>query len=194
MTYEAAMHSATVKLIPNILTTLRLVLVVPICLFILSENYQPVLWVALIAGLSDAVDGWLARRLGSVSRYGAIADPLVDKTLLISVYCCLMIVEVLPWWVFVIIVARDVIIVSGAFVYHWLFGRYEIKPSFWGKASTAVQIIFALMLLTQQLFPVFPVLVLQVTTWLLILLAFVSGGHYVYVWGSSAMTLQGSKR
>ena len=188
------MRSATVKLIPNILTILRLVLVVPICLLILSENYQPVLWLALIAGLSDALDGWLARKLGSVSRYGAIADPLIDKTLLISVYSCLMIVDVLPWWVLIIMVTRDAVIVSGALAYHWLFGRYEIKPSFWGKASTAVQIIFALMLLTQQLFPVFPVLVLQLTTWLLILLAFVSGGHYVYLWGKKATALHRSKR
>ena len=190
---EVALRRATVKLIPNILTTLRLLLVVPICLLILSENYPPVLWIALIAGLSDAVDGWLARRLGCVSRYGAIADPLIDKTLLISVYSCLMIVAVLPWWIFVIIVTRDVVIVSGAFAYHWLCGRYDIKPSFWGKASTAVQISFALMLLTQQVFQVFPVAVLQVTIWLLILLAFVSGGHYVYTWGAKARALQRSK-
>lgn len=187
------MHSLAVKLIPNLLTTLRLILAVPICLLILRENYHPVLWLALIAGLSDAADGWLARRLGVVSRYGAIADPLFDKTLLNSVYICLMLVGVMPWWVAVIIVARDMVIICGAFAYHWLCGSYKIEPSFWGKASTGVQIIFALMLLTEQVQPVFPLLFLQVTLWLLILLAFVSGGHYVYIWGAKALTMQQGK-
>jgi len=90
------MTSVVIKQIPNALTTLRLILAIPICLLILNENYQAVLWVAFIAGLSDGVDGWLARKLGAESRYGAIVDPLSDKAQLIGVYGSLAVVEFLP--------------------------------------------------------------------------------------------------
>ena len=90
------MTSGVIKLIPNILTTLRLILAVPICLLILDENYPAVLWIAFIAGLSDGVDGWFARKVDALSRYGAIVDPLSDKALLISAYVAFVIVGLLP--------------------------------------------------------------------------------------------------
>lgn len=179
--------SVVIKQIPNVLTTLRLMLALPIAWLILEENYAVVLWIALLAGISDGVDGWLARRLNARSRYGEIVDPLSDKVLLVSTYVSLGVVGLLPWWVAVIVAARDVLIVSAALAYHWLFGRYDMAPSFWGKASTSVQIVFALMLLTQQVFPVFPPLIFQIGLWILILLALVSVGHYGYIWGRKAL-------
>jgi len=185
----------TIKQLPNFLTTLRLILAVPICLLILAENYPAVLWVAFIAGSSDAVDGYLARKLNALSNYGAIVDPLADKTLLLSVYISLTVVGIVPYWVTAILVSRDVLIVSGALAYRCLFGRYQIAPSLWGKISTAVQIVFALMLLTQQVYPVFPVLIMQIGLYLLILLTCVSGGHYLYVWGAKILAaIQGYRR
>ncbi len=176
-----------IKQIPNIITTSRLILAAPIYLLVLYENYPAVLWLALIAGLSDCADGWLARKLDALSRYGAIADPLSDKIMLICVYIALVQVEQIPWWLAVVIVARDVVIVSGAFVYHWLFGRYEMAPTIFGKANTCAQIIFALMVLAHQVYPVFPELCFTIGLWLLIILAFVSGGHYVYIWGKKTV-------
>ncbi|MCD6525500.1 MAG: CDP-alcohol phosphatidyltransferase family protein [Desulfuromonas sp.] len=171
-----------------------MVLAIPVCLLILAENYQAVLWIAFIAGFSDAIDGWLARMLNCESRYGAIVDPLSDKTLLVGTYIGLAVVGLLPWWLAAIVVLRDVLIVSGALVYHWLFGRYEMAPSLWGKVSTCVQIAFALMLLTHQLYPVFPLCFFQIGTWLVILMSFISGGHYVYIWGGKALVAQQDKR
>jgi cardiolipin synthase len=189
---KSMMMSTVIKQIPNALTTLRLILAIPICMLILAENYAVVLWIALIAGLSDGVDGWLARRLNAESRYGAIVDPLSDKALLISAYVAFAIVGLLPWWVAVTIVTRDVLIVCGALAYHWLFGRYDIAPSLWGKISTSVQIIFALMLLVHQVYPVFSPLVLQLGLGLVILLALFSGGHYIYIWGGKALAKRNS--
>ena len=180
-----------IKQIPNALTTLRLILALPVCLLILNENYPAVLWVALIAGLSDAVDGYLARRLNALSYYGAVADPLADKTLLLSTYIAFSVVGLLPWWVAVLLLIRDLLIVSGALIYRRKFGHYKMAPSVWGKSCTAMQILFALMLLMQQVYPVLPEFILQVALWLVILLAFVSGGHYLYIWGRKIMTGKG---
>ncbi|MDX2319390.1 MAG: CDP-alcohol phosphatidyltransferase family protein [Moritella sp.] len=184
------MTNVVIKQLPNALTTLRLLLAAPICLLILDENYSAVLWIALIAGISDAVDGWLARKLNIESRYGSIVDPLSDKVMLISSYLAFAVVGLVPWWVAVIIVARDAVIVSGALVYYGLFGRYEVAPSIWGKTSTTVQIVFALMLLTQQVYPVLPTLSFQIGLWLLIFMTIVSGCHYVYIWGCKALSQQ----
>ncbi|PKH06187.1 CDP-alcohol phosphatidyltransferase family protein [Moritella sp. Urea-trap-13] len=184
------MTNVVIKQIPNALTTLRLLLSVPICLLILNENYSAVLWIALIAGVSDAVDGWLARKLDIESRYGSIVDPLSDKAMLMSSYLAFAIVGLLPWWVAVVIVARDAVIVSGALAYYGLFGRYEVAPSIWGKTSTTVQIVFALMLLTQQVYPVLPALSFEIGLWSVILMVIISGCHYVYIWGAKALSQQ----
>jgi len=181
------MSNAVIKQIPNALTTLRIFLAIPVFLLIIEENYPLVLWVALIAGLSDGVDGWLARKLDAMSRFGAIADPLSDKALLISAYLGFVVVGLLPWWVAFIVALRDGIIVSGALVYHWLFGRYDMSPSILGKASTFVQIAFALVLLMQQVYPLFPEVFLQIGIWMLVLMAVASGSHYVYIWGNKAL-------
>jgi len=181
------MTSAVVKQIPNALTTIRLLLAAPICWLILDQNYPVVLWLAGLAGLSDGVDGWIARKLNATSRYGALVDPLADKILLGSVYTSFAVVGLLPWWVAALVVLRDLVIVGGALAYHWRFGAYDAMPSIWGKASTLVQIVFAVMLLVYQVSPLFPAFLLLAGQWALIVLAFASGGHYVYTWASKAL-------
>jgi len=142
--------------------------------------------VALIAGTSDALDGWAARRLNVTSRFGAIADPLADKLMLGGAYLSFAIAGLLPWWVALVVVGRDVFIVAGALIYHWRFGRYEMDPSHWCKLSTFVQILFALMLLAQQVQPVMPEQLLILVRYALVLVAFISAGHYFVVGVSKA--------
>ena len=184
------MTNAVVKQIPNILTTLRLILAAPICVLILNENYPAVLWIAVFAGLSDGVDGWLARKLNALSRYGAVVDPLADKALLVSAYISFAVVGLLPWWVAVVVAARDLVIVSGALAYHRLCGRYQMAPSILGKVSTGVQIAFALIVLTHQVYPIFPSLMFQIGPWLVALVALASGSHYVHTWATRALVAQ----
>ncbi|GAB1262466.1 CDP-alcohol phosphatidyltransferase family protein [Aurantivibrio plasticivorans] len=176
------------KQVPNLLTTLRILLAAPVAWLIIEGEFSLVLVLAFIAGVTDGLDGWIARRFNAQSRYGAIADPISDKALLIGTFVSLAWVGLVPEWVAWLVVARDVVILTGAICYHWLYGRYDMAPSFWGKASTLVQICFALMVLTQQVTPVFTAEVFQGMLWLLIALAIISGGNYIKVWGGKAMT------
>lgn len=188
------MISAAIKMIPNALTAMRMILALPIFWLILNEKYSTVLWIAFIAGLSDGIDGWLARKLNVLSRFGEIADPLSDKFMLVSTYLAFAVVGLVPWWLTGIVMLRDVVIVSGAVAYHLLFGRYSMAPSLWGKLSTLVQILFALMMLAHQVYPVFPVFTLEFGLWLVVVMAFISGGHYVYVWGNKARDKSRAKK
>jgi cardiolipin synthase len=181
------MTAAPVKQIPNVLTTLRLLLAVPICWLIIEENYPVVIWIAVFAGLSDGVDGWIARKLDATSRYGSIVDPLADKVLLGSAYTSFAVVGLLPWWVALIVVLRDLVIVAGALAYHWRYGAYDAAPSIWGKFSTLAQIALAVLLLVYQVYPLFPAFLLLVGQWAVIVLAFASGGHYVHTWAAKAL-------
>ena len=174
--------------LPNLFTALRVVLVLPLCLLIIADEYVAALWVALIAGVSDSLDGWTARRLNITSRFGAIADPLADKLMLGGAYLSFALAGLLPWWVALVVVGRDVFIVTGALLYHWRFGRYDIDPSRWGKLSTFVQILFAVLLLAQQVQPLMPPQLLELVRYALLLLAFTSAAHYGVVWGSKART------
>jgi len=183
---EGQTHTA-LRQLPNALTTLRLFLAIPICLFILQGHFTVVLWITFFAGLSDVVDGWLARKLDAQTRYGAIADPLSDKAMLIGTYVCLAVVGLIPQWVAMLVVARDLIIMTGALAYHWLIGHYDMSPSFWGKACTLVQIAFALMVIVQQVFPVFSDTYFRAALWLVLALTLISGGNYVSVWGKKAL-------
>ena len=185
---------SAIKMIPNFLTVMRIFLAIPIVWLILNERYSAVLWLAFIAGLSDGIDGWLARKLNVLGRFGAIADPISDKVMLVSSYVALAIVGVLPWWLTMIVVLRDLVIVSGAVAYHLLFGRYDMAPSLWGKLSTLVQIVFVLVMLAQQVYPVFPDISLQIGLWLVVVMAFISGGNYVYVWGGKALAKHKEKQ
>jgi cardiolipin synthase len=180
------MTNKILRQLPNALTTLRLLLAVPICIFILHREFEAVLGLAAFAGISDLVDGWWARKMGAQSRYGSLADPAADKILLIGTYVTLATVNAIPMTVTVIVVVRDLVIVTGAIAYYLLISRYEMAPSLWGKASTLVQIGFALVVLTQQVYPIFPPFFFEFGMLMVIALAFISGGNYVVVWSRKA--------
>lgn len=165
---------------------MRILLALPIFVLIAQHNYVPVLWITLFAGISDALDGWLARRLGVTSYFGAIADPLADKFMLGGAYLGLAVAGVIPWWLALLVLGRDVYIICGASAYHWRFGRYQMDPSGWGKGSTFAQIALAVLLLAQQVQPLLPILLLDTLQYAVVVLAVVSAGHYTWVWGSKA--------
>jgi cardiolipin synthase len=181
------LQDTLIRQLPNLLTTLRLLLAIPLCLLVLKENFEAVLWVAFFAGASDGIDGWLARKLDATSRYGAVVDPLADKVMLSGIYPCLAAVALLPWWVALLVIGRDMIIVLGALAYQGLYGRYDMQPSALGKASTFLQIILALAILVQQVLPATPTVVLLMLQYLVVVATVVSGCHYVAVWGLRAV-------
>lgn len=173
-------------MLPNALTSMRILLALPIYLLITEQHYAPVLWLTLIAGISDALDGWLARRLGVTSYFGAVADPLADKFMLGSAYLGLAVAGIIPWWLALLVLGRDLYIVCGALAYHWRFGRYEMDPSGLGKGSTFAQVALAVLLLAQQVQPLWPQLLFDLLQYAVVLMAVLSAGHYTWVWGAKA--------
>lgn len=181
------MAGSILRQLPNTLTTLRLLLAVPLCWMILQRDYEAVLWVALAAGVSDGIDGWLARRLDATSRYGAIVDPLADKVMLSGAYPCMAMVGLIPWWLALLVIGRDLVIVAGALAFHGLYGRYEMSPTGLGKFSTFLQILFALIVLANRVYPVLNQPALSVMLLVVAAVTTASGVHYVYIWGNKAL-------
>lgn len=138
--------------IPNIITVVRLVLV-PVAVWAISdEQLGLAFWIFLIAGISDGIDGYIARRWNLRSKLGSYLDPIADKALLVSIYVTLGIEGVLPRWLVILVVSRDLLIVGGI-VLSWVMGRpVEVKPIFVSKANTTAQIGFAAAILGSRAF------------------------------------------
>jgi cardiolipin synthase (CMP-forming) len=133
--------------LPNIITLLRIILV-PVVIWLINDgNYLPAFWIFLGAGVSDAIDGYLARRWNQRTELGAYLDPLADKALLVSIYISLALTDILPQWLAIAVVSRDVMIV-GAVMLSMLMGKpVAIAPLWVSKLNTAAQISFAALVL-----------------------------------------------
>ncbi|MCW8839927.1 MAG: CDP-alcohol phosphatidyltransferase family protein, partial [Gammaproteobacteria bacterium] len=127
--------------IPNLISVLRIMLVVPIMVLLARGEYLLVLMLFVVAGLSDSLDGYLARRFDWRSQLGALLDPLGDKFLLVGVYLVLGWNGLLPGWLVGLVILRDVVIVSGALAYRRLCGELTMEPTLISKANTLLQIV-----------------------------------------------------
>ncbi|MDD5329795.1 MAG: CDP-alcohol phosphatidyltransferase family protein [Sulfuricella sp.] len=175
----------------NAVTSVRAVLA-PVLVYLLGRGlYEFALWAFLAAGLSDALDGFLARRLHQLTRFGAILDPVADKLVIVSSAIALAAQDLLPLWLVLLIVARDVVIVAGAVSFRLRFGHLDMAPLPAGKASTFAQIGLILLVLLQA------ASWLDASAWLPALhvltgaVAVASGAQYVAVWGSKALRQSG---
>lgn len=169
--------------IPNLISILRIILVIPVVVYLLLNNYALALLLFMVAGLSDAVDGYLAKQYDWESRTGAILDPLADKFLLVSCYLVLGWLGQLPAWLVIVVIVRDVVIVAGALCYHWLVERFEMVPSMISKTNTVCQIILILaVLFSLGLYPV-PEWMLQLLIYTVLATTLISGLGYVGLWG-----------
>lgn len=169
--------------LPNTLTVLRCLLTLPLAWQLTERQFGNALILFLIAGASDAFDGFLAKRFQWQSRFGAIADPLADKLLLLVGFGMLSYIEVLPWWLFGLVFARDALIVGGALSYHWLFGPYPMQPTLLSKTNTTLQILLlSLVLINLGLWPM-PYWLLASGIVIVSFSTIVSGLDYVWTWG-----------
>ncbi len=133
--------------IPNLITVFRLVLVPVVILMILQEEWGWALALFVIAGISDGLDGFVARRFDMRSALGAVIDPLADKALLVTIYVTLAIVEVIPAWLAIAVVSRDIMIVMAFMVSSVMARPMAVKPLFIGKVNTGLQIVLAALVL-----------------------------------------------
>lgn len=148
----AAGHAGGHRLrhLPNVISVLRIVLVAPLLTAIITGRYQAALGLAVAAGVSDGVDGWLARRYRWQSRLGSILDPVADKLMLVGCMLALGWLHEVPRWLVVLVVARDAVIVVGVLAWHRMLHNFRAHPSWISKTTTVAQIGFVLLVLADH--------------------------------------------
>ena len=172
--------------IPNIISVIRILLVVPIAIALFHERLALSVMLFALAAVSDAADGFLAKRFGWQSELGAVLDPIADKLLLATVFVTLSLLKLVPLWLMAAAVARDVIIVSGAVAYRVFIGPLTAHPSLISKINTLCQALFILAVVCRAKFMLPPQ---WTVTWLGALVfatVVVSGIDYVLVYGRRA--------
>jgi cardiolipin synthase len=172
--------------IPNIITVFRFLLVPPFVLVLLQEQFGLALLLFGIAGFSDALDGYLAKRFNWTSRLGALMDPLADKLLLVSSYVTLGWLQWIPLWLVGVVILRDLVIVSGALVYNFRIERLEARPSMMSKLNTFTQIMLVLAVLFSQAVKALPYLWMDVLLYCVLVTTLWSGIDYVWRWSRRA--------
>jgi len=184
---EAALRAGANKMLrhlPNLISALRIALVAPLIAAILLGRYETALVIAVIAGVSDGVDGYLARRFGWQSRLGSMLDPAADKLMLVGCMLALGWLHEAARWLVALVVARDLVIVLGALAWHRVVHGFEVRPSWLSKATTVAQIGFVLLVLADQAFDWH--LHMLVPGWIVASLTAASGIDYVVRWSRMA--------
>jgi cardiolipin synthase (CMP-forming) len=139
--------------IPNLITLLRIILVPVIVILLIQGFFFKALIVFIVAGLSDALDGFLARVLKQQTVLGAYLDPIADKALLASSFITLSVLHIIPSWLAVIVISRDFIILLGISVLSIMSISVEIRPAFVSKVTTGLQLITVLLALSFRCLP-----------------------------------------
>jgi cardiolipin synthase len=163
----------------NIITFGRLCAVPLAFWMMLDHRIAQAFYLFVVAGLSDALDGWLARRYGG-NAIGAMMDPVADKALLVTMYITLAAVNVLPDWLAILVVFRDVIIVGGVVILFVMGNAVAIKPLYISKLNTVLQILLVAVSLLQGGFGLGLPLLTGVLIWSVALTTLASGAAYVW--------------
>ncbi|HIJ79109.1 MAG: CDP-diacylglycerol--glycerol-3-phosphate 3-phosphatidyltransferase [Desulfobulbaceae bacterium] len=127
--------------IPNLLTLARVLLIPLLVIFLLEGKVNYAFWVFMVAGVTDALDGFLARALKQKTDFGAFIDPIADKLLLITSFVTLAALDLLPNWITVLVVSRDVLILGGIGILTRYRRPVPIKPSLVSKVTTFLQLV-----------------------------------------------------
>ncbi len=178
--------------LPNLISGLRIVLVAPLLAAIVTRRDGAALAIAIVAGVSDGLDGYLARHYHWQTRLGSILDPAADKLMLVGTMLVLGLGHAVPWWLVVLVVARDAVIALGALAWYAVFRSFDAHPSWISKVTTVVQIGYVLLVLADHAFGVR--LPLRAAGWIVAACTLASGLDYVVRWGRLAQHGLGSGR
>jgi cardiolipin synthase (CMP-forming) len=181
-------RSIALASLPNLITLGRLLCVPVTVWLILNAYFGAAFWLCVVAGLSDAADGFLAKQLRAKSELGAYLDPLADKALLVSVFVTLGYAGVVASWLVILIVFRDLLIVGGALVYATMTRTLRMQPLFISKLNTALQIVLAAVLLARSAYG-FADGFVEILIHVVAATTILSGAAYVMKWGFSAAKL-----
>jgi len=167
--------------IPNFLSLLRIILVPVIVIFLIQGSYTKALIAFVIAGLTDALDGAVARILNKQTKLGSFLDPLADKILLSTSFIALAIFSLIPSWLAVIVISRDFMILLGIVILSMMSVAYEIKPIFVSKVTTTLQIatVFFALLLKTFTYDIISYNLIIILSWLTASFTIISGLIYI---------------
>lgn len=166
--------------IPNFLSLIRIFLVPVLVIFLIQGSFLNALIVFVIAGITDALDGFFARILNQKTVLGAYLDPLADKALLISTFVTLSILGMIPAWLTVIVVSRDFVILLGVSVLFFMSVSFEIRPAFVSKVTTVLQLLTVFLVLGLRcLTEDFSCQSIEMVYWVTALVTIISGLNYV---------------
>jgi cardiolipin synthase len=167
--------------LPNIITFARLC-AVPLAFWqVVEHQFAHAFYLFLAAGLSDALDGWLARRNGGGNAVGAVLDPVADKALLVTMYGTLAAVKVLPDWLAILVVFRDIVIVGGVVVLSLAGQSVVIHPLYVSKLNTALQIAVVAVTMMLAGFRLSAPILTTVLVWSVAATTLASGTAYVWI-------------
>jgi cardiolipin synthase len=167
--------------IPNLITCIRIILVPIFVIYLINDELLPALVVFILAGLSDGVDGLVARLFDQKSKLGSYLDPLADKILLVTAFVVLATKELVPPWLTVVVISRDILILLGVLILFLNGQDFTIKPSIWSKITTCLQLGSVFIVLSKDyldLAPQFSIYLFWVTG----ILTVSSGLHYMRYW------------
>lgn len=176
--------------VPNLLTLARIGMVPWLVVLLQQQDYGLSLAVFVIAGVSDGLDGYIANKYNAKTKLGAILDPLADKALLVSSYIMLSLMEIIPFWLVVTVVFRDVVIISGYLIMEIFFGEVKMQPLRISKVNTVVQIAFIVIVLLSLAFELNLTTIINLSAYTVFLTSVSSGVAYVYIW--ALKTTEGS--
>lgn len=178
------------KHLPNIISILRILLVIPTINYLWHNEFAKALTVFFIAGASDGLDGFLARRFGWMTRLGSVLDPLADKLLMTAIYFTLGLMEHLPVWLVALVIGRDIVIILGALAYRLLVKDITMQHLLISKLNTGAQILLVLLLIFHlSTFPYAAQVPAEVISLLIYFVTFTtiaSGVAYVVIWSKRA--------
>ena len=165
--------------LPNSLTILRIFLIPVFIGFLIYERYEYSLAVLLLAGLTDGLDGTIARVANQRTRLGAYLDPLADKLLLTSGFVTLSVLHLVPSWIAIVVVSRDMMLMTGTLLARLTESHLDISPTLLGKGTTLFQLsylILVVVLTSRQM----DLRLIQPLLYLMVCLTIMSGFHYLY--------------
>lgn len=174
----------------NAISIARLLSVPIIVWLMLKREWTAAFTLFVISGISDAVDGLLARRFGMQTKLGGYLDPLADKTLLVAIYLVLGWLGQLPEWLVILVVSRDILIVGGALLSFAIGSAFAVRPLFVSKLNTAAQIALAAAVLAELAFGWLGDQVVVLMVWLVGATTVISGAGYIGQWWLNQRTAE----
>lgn len=169
--------------LPNAITLGRIALTPVFILFLKDQDYATALAIFLIAGFSDGLDGFIAKRYNLITRLGGLLDPLADKILLVSAYVMLSLLDKLPFWLVLSVTFRDLLIVGGYLVYTSVVGPVRMRPSRLSKINTLAQVLLIMAVLVDAAAFVAMPEAVSVLIYIVLATTLASGLHYLWQWG-----------